>query len=261
MKGYLVRIGIDSSYGRWNAPVDPDSGKFVYVPIPENHRFIDGFQTRYIDFLPNLQEFADEYNLDLYDDLSFPRELVDANTHLDPDFRYLTYGDLGLRRGSGLTELDEGDIIAFYGGMKPIKKTRNNLIYALIGLYVVDEVLWTIEIPEERFHENAHTRKAEISPYDVVVKAKPGVSGRLKSGIPIGEWRSRAYRVRRELLREWGGLTVKDGYIQRSIVPPEFLNPERFYSWFIKHRPILLSENNPKILDTDPESDYLYHQQ
>ena len=244
MKGFLVRIGIDSVYGRWNAPVDPNTGRFVYVPIPENHRFIDGFQTRYSDFLPSLQAFAKDYDLDLYDDLSFPRKLLGANTHLDPDFRYLTYGDVGLERGSGISGLDEGDIIAFYGGLKPIRKTSDNLLYALVGLYVVDEVFWTVEIPEERFHENAHTRKAEISPYDIVVKAKPGVSGRVEHCIPIGEWRNRAYRVRKDLLKEWGGLKVKDGYIQRSLVPPAFLDPERFYNWFENHELKLLSKNN-----------------
>jgi hypothetical protein len=29
----------------------------------------------------------------------------------------------------------------------------------------------------------------------------------------------------------WGGLTVKNGYIQRSAVPPEFNKPDEFLSW------------------------------
>ena len=36
----------------------------------------------------------------------------------------------------------------------------------------------------------------------------------------LGEWRDRAYRVRKDLLKTWGGLSVNDGYIQRSAVPP-----------------------------------------
>jgi hypothetical protein len=35
MKGVLVRIGIDSTCGGWNAPLDPRTGRFAYVPIPE----------------------------------------------------------------------------------------------------------------------------------------------------------------------------------------------------------------------------------
>ncbi|MFN8092197.1 MAG: hypothetical protein U0599_08265 [Vicinamibacteria bacterium] len=35
MKGYLVRVGIDQAFGKWNAPIDAETGDFVYVPIPE----------------------------------------------------------------------------------------------------------------------------------------------------------------------------------------------------------------------------------
>src|SRR3990172_10533824 len=35
MRATLVRIGIDQAYGGWNAPVDPETHEFVYVPIPE----------------------------------------------------------------------------------------------------------------------------------------------------------------------------------------------------------------------------------
>jgi hypothetical protein len=48
----------------------------------------------------------------------------------------------------------------------------------------------------------------------------------------VGEWRNRAYRVRRDLLRTWGDLSCRDGYIQRSAIPPSFKAPERFLSWF-----------------------------
>ena len=33
----LVRVGIDSSYGGWNAPVNPYSLEFAYVSIPEDN--------------------------------------------------------------------------------------------------------------------------------------------------------------------------------------------------------------------------------
>lgn len=35
MQAILIRIGVDHSYGGWNAPADPETGQFVYVPIPE----------------------------------------------------------------------------------------------------------------------------------------------------------------------------------------------------------------------------------
>jgi len=198
-----------------------------------------------MDLLPQMNTFADDYDLDLFDELNFPERLLPANAHLDPDFRYLTYGDDGTGRGSGIAELVEGDLIAFYSGLKSIKKTRDNLVYALIGLYIVDRVLWAREMPKKRLHENAHTRRRKVRMNDIVVKAKQGVSGRLESCIPIGEWRNGAYRVRKELLQAWGGLSVKNGYIQRSIVPPAFLDADKFYSWFKEQGPVLLPYNNP----------------
>jgi hypothetical protein len=58
------------------------------------------------------------------------------------------------------------------------------------------------------------------------------MSGRFDRCIPIGEWRDNAYRVRPDIEDAWGGLTVKNGYIQRSAVPPEFLDAARFHEWF-----------------------------
>jgi len=63
------------------------------------------------------------------------------------------------------------------------------------------------------------------------VRAKPDISGQLDRCVPIGEWRNRAYRVRQEILDAWGGLSVKDGYIQRSAVPPSFNRPSQFLDW------------------------------
>ena len=39
-RGFLLRVGIDSDYGGWNGPVDPETGDFVYVPIPEDARVV-----------------------------------------------------------------------------------------------------------------------------------------------------------------------------------------------------------------------------
>lgn len=53
-----------------------------------------------------------------------------------------------------------------------------------------------------------------------------------------------AYRVRDELLQAWGGLSVKNGFIQRSAVPPRILQPKQFYEWFLEHRVPLVGRNN-----------------
>jgi len=66
-KGLLIRVGIDLSYGGWNAPYRED-GSFYYIPmqpiVPEV--FEDSFQTNY-------DEFEKAFNLYVEDcELTFP---------------------------------------------------------------------------------------------------------------------------------------------------------------------------------------------
>lgn len=245
MKGLLVRIGVDQTYGGWNAPVDAD-GHFVYVPIPEKigTLFHPGLERRYDEVLPALKCFCDDHGRDLYADLRFPQDLLRYPMHLDPDFEHMTYGDEGARRGAGIVNMNEGDLLVFYGGLRPLHTCEHKLIYALIGIYVVNEVLNVADVPQQRWHENAHLRKTKPSETDIVVRAKQEVSGRFDRCIPIGEWRNCAYRVRQDILDAWGGLSVKDGFIQRSIVPPTLNNPTKFVGWLQSQMIKLLPKNN-----------------
>jgi hypothetical protein len=135
MNALLVRIGVDQTYGRWNAPVDAE-GRFVYVPIPEkpNTAFHPGLESRYPEVLSPLQRFCEAHRRDLNRDLRFPQELLKCAMHLDPDVEHLTYGDVGGRRGAGMVNMRDGDLLVFYGGMRPIHRCRHKLIYALMGL-------------------------------------------------------------------------------------------------------------------------------
>jgi hypothetical protein len=244
MKGILVRAGIDHSYGQWNAPVDSESHRFVYVPIPENQKFHPGLERPYRELMRDLNVFCSKQGCDLNHDLKFPSGLLKGNMHLDPDFKNLTYGDRGDRRGKEISQLKEEDFLAFYAGLRPIKKCEHKLIYALIGFYIVEEVIPIYDVPMERWDKNAHTRRFNHNKAEIVVRAKKGLSGRLEKCMPIGEWRDRAYRVRRDLLDDWGGLTVNNGYIQRSAVPPSFLDAKRFYEWFLRQDIKLIARNN-----------------
>jgi len=90
MKGILVRVGIDQSYGNWNAPMNPITNEFVCVPINEKITtdFEKGLDTSYHSFLPTLENFVSENNLDLYKDLKFLKKIHQYKMHLDPDFDY-----------------------------------------------------------------------------------------------------------------------------------------------------------------------------
>jgi hypothetical protein len=246
VKGLLVRAGIDNTYGKWNAPIDPGTNDFVYVPIPEgsNMDFHKGMNRSYAEIVPALKHFCRRHSCDISSDLKFPNILLNRFMHLDPDFGELTYGDVGSRRGKRITELSEGDLIVFYAGLRPIRECGYKLIYAIIGMFIVEDILSVSDIPQERWNENAHTRRLVRGSTDIVVRARKDVSGRLARCLPIGEWRMRAYRVRCDILGEWGGLSVNDGYIQRSAVPPLFLDPEQFYTWFLRQNVQLVQDNN-----------------
>ena len=245
MKALLIRIGIDQAYGGWNAPVDAN-GHFVYVPIPERRdtRFHPGLERHYGEVLPALHRFCGGRNCDLYGDLRFPHGLLEHPMHLDPDFDYLTYGDVGGRRGAGLVNMGDGDLLVFYSSLRPIYRCEHKLIYALMGMFVVAEVMPVASVPPHCWQENAHARRAKRGETDIVVWAKPAISGRFDRCIPIGEWRSGAYRVRHDVLDAWGGLSVKDGFIQRSAVPPTFKRPSKFLEWLQNQEVQLIAGNN-----------------
>lgn len=233
MNGLLVRVGIDSTDGGWNAPVLSATGDFAYVTITEEKSLRAGQARLYDEFKPAVQRFC----------VSLPAHLVRQPTHLDPDFDHLTYGDRG-QRGKRVAALDAGDIIAFFASLRSVDDPAHKLVYALIGLYVIDEIVPAASVPPGRWHENAHTRRVPAKD-DIVVRARPGASGRLRRCIPIGEHRNRSYRVRRDLLQAWGDLDIKDGFIQRSVRLPRFRDADRFYRWFLAQKPEFAAANNP----------------
>jgi hypothetical protein len=242
MKALLIRVGIDQAYGQWNAPVDAVSREFVYVPIPESPKteFKEGMRSDYSAFLAAVEMFSDRFG----GGGRPPADLASRASHLDPDFAHLSYGDNGERRGSRVTELLEGDLIVFYSGLRAVQRA-SGLVYAIVGLFVIDRVLRARDLPAAEHFKNAHTRKTNPCGTDVIAFGKPDSSGRLRRCLPIGEFRDRAYRVRTDLLDAWGGLSVNDGYIQRSAVPPWFLSAERFYDWFMGQGPELEACNVP----------------
>ena len=233
MKGLLVRVGIDSTDGCWNAPMRLASGEFAYVTITDSKPMRNGLARRYDEFIPVVKRFGEQ----------LPLPLLGQATHLDPDFDQLTYGDQGQRGKRIQSLLTEGDLLAFFAALRPVDGPARPLMYVLIGLYVVEEIVRAKSIPRSRWAENAHTRRVP-GDGDIVVRAKPRVSGRLRRCIPIGELRDRVYRVRSDLLEAWGGLDIKDGYIHRSVRLPAFHDAENFYRWFLAQKPELIQHNN-----------------
>ncbi len=236
MNALLVRVGADQSLGggKWNGLVDSRSGQFVYVPIPETQRLYPGFEKPYTTLVPSLSTFGRQ----------LPPQLDQKFMHLDPDFDHLTYGDRGQRAKQLVQHLNPGDLIVFYAGLSDVNGEKR-LIYAIIGVFVVESFTLATAVAVDCRHCNAHSRRIlQPETDDIIIRARIGLSGRLLRCIPIGEWRNRAYRVRDALLQEWGGLSVKDGYLQRSVRLPRFNDAERFMKWFKANNPGLVQTNN-----------------
>jgi Nucleotide modification associated domain 3 len=231
MSGLLVRVGADlTDEAHWNGPVDSQSGEFVYIPIVETKPLRPGLGRSYDELTPALRKFR----------AKLPLNLEGKLMHLDPDFREHTYGDQG-RRAAQIRQLTKDDMLAFYASLRA--RDSNQLIYALIGIFVVEEIILAKDATTKDWPRNAHTRRIP-GDSDIVVKGDRQRSGRLKRCIPIGEYRDRAYRIRRDLLEHWGGLSVRDGYVQRSARLPSFLNAEAFLAWLRSKNVQLIHRNN-----------------
>ena len=223
VKILLVRVGADQSVGggSWNGPVDSQSRDFVYVAIPESIGVHTGLEKPYAELESVLDRFG----------VSLPGHLRSAAMHLDPDFGQLTYGDAGTRGKQIRATLKPGDMVLFYAGLRDVRGA-SRLVYALIGLLVVEELVSAIDVREADRDINAHSRRVlDPAAMDVIVRGRAGVSGRLQKCLPIGEYRDRAYRLTKDIMDEWGGLSNKDGYLQRSGSLPRLLDPPRFIRW------------------------------
>jgi hypothetical protein len=242
MNGALVRVAIDQSKrsGMWNGPMDGRTGRFCYVPIPdkEDKLYRPGLCRSYKEVVPVLNEFSVKHKSTI-----LPESLLNRSMHLDPDFEHLTYGDNGRKQGGALKDLVRGDLVVFFSSLRCIE--NDVLVYALIGFYEILENISASSVEPERYHENAHTRWRSTKETDIIIRANParGKSGRLEKCIPIGEYRDGAYRLTKQLEKAWGGLEVKDGFLQRRVTP-HFTAAKVFRKWFDQQNATLIHSNN-----------------
>ena len=213
MRGLLVRVGIDQTAGGWNAPADPETGRFIFVPIPDKKyngsgEYVPDGRRTYREVLDELSGFAADCCQRENKCFQLPKDLLDQPMHLDPDFFELTYGD-DERRGRKLKGskndpgLQKGDFLAFYSGLRSVRD--QSLIYALIGILELDGAAVAPNTLQGRGRLcNAHSRWDTCHEADVVaIGRNSGNSGVFERCIPIGSFRRNAYRVYPSLLDEW----------------------------------------------------------
>jgi hypothetical protein len=233
-RALLIRVGADSTPlgGSWNPPMDSRTGEFAYVPILEECDTRADLRTGYDDAAKACARFG----------CTLPGRLQRQTSHLDPDFAALTYGDQKSRANQISSKLAGGDLIAFYASFQDVATAT--LVYALIGLYRIAKIERAGTVADGDRWRSAHTRRDPVRGSEVVVTADSATSGRFRRGVEFCDRRDGAYRIRRDLLAEWGGVTVKDGYVQRSARLPELSDPRRFLTWLTRQDVELLHRNN-----------------
>lgn len=249
MRGFLVRVGIDSTSGDWNAPVNEETKGFMFIPIPDcrynpSGEYVEGGKRTYAkEVLPALQRFAKECDNGNSKKVSpgcfkLPKKLEGAAMHLDPDFHHLTYGDSG-SRGKPLIGLDVGDFLVFYAALRSIQTEK--LVYALIGkLELAGQPLHGKSAIEQLSGDerlkNAHSCWLSLCEKnnDVIVSGSEAPSsGLFDRCVEIGcDKTKRQYYVSPGQLDEWGGFkNSKSGWLQRSPRLLKFEQPGRFMNW------------------------------
>ena|GEM_PF-3725960 len=115
MKVAFVHVAADSTNPGVCAPVFEDQ-RFEYIPITYPDEESEDWKLTYRD-IPARNK---EYGRKLSDFL--PDKLAAKVVHLDPDFEFYTYCDVGAR-GKALAKLKEGDVLFFVASLAPYNET------------------------------------------------------------------------------------------------------------------------------------------
>jgi hypothetical protein len=159
----LLGIGADSTNASPTPPVFPD-GTFEYIPIPESQgpegtsetRTYGNTSLRHRD--APMADYLDEIVPDPNEGTRYRgADLADWPLHYDPNFAALTYGETTSRGAYTkiLRDLDAGDVVAFYTGLRSDDDYRHRYI---IGHFTVASVLDLQRVP----HDGEETRFSDL---------------------------------------------------------------------------------------------------
>jgi hypothetical protein len=226
----LIRVGADKGCRSLhaNGPLLPD-GRFELVPIPDHSPAAES--RTYGNTVGRHGRPLAAY---------FPerRGLAGIPMHLDPEFDTHTYGTPA-RVQRSLATLEAGDLLVFYGGLRPVAEDGRPLRHEPHALYVFGyfEVTDAIRARAYRrddllpaFGRNFHVRHAALfaEQHEVLVLVKGGGASRLLSRArPISDKRSGRngtpiFVLSEEMRRVFGTFTGF-GSIQRCV--PRWVEP------------------------------------
>jgi hypothetical protein len=161
MQVALLRVGIDKGSGGIYGPLFED-GSFEYIPIPDEFGpGGKGVDSRTYGNTPGRQgrSFID------YFPQSRQNKMEDKSLHFDPEFETFTYGDPTEGPKVGLRRLKEGDLLAFYCGLKGWGFQSPQGLY-LMGFFEVQTAGIAEDFSEKEidkyFKKNFHVRHPSV---------------------------------------------------------------------------------------------------
>ena len=129
MQVVLLRVGVDTGSGGIHGPLFKN-GSFELLPIPDGFRKSGVSRQTYGNTVGRHGRKLIKY---------FPKRLSDKRKdtaiHADPEFETFTYGDPTSLKGR-LRELEKGDLLVFYAGLKGWKFESEPALY-IIGYFEV----------------------------------------------------------------------------------------------------------------------------
>jgi hypothetical protein len=224
LRGWLIRVGIDSKNMGYCAPVFPD-GTFEFIPLPafgrtDETKTYGTMEARNKRYGEHLSDFIHTDPRELYDgkgnlvissydfengELLSPKDIP---MHYDPEFETSTFGDQWMgagqdNRGRIPSDLHPGNYVFFYSGLMKYDPAfyqserkwdsfrefrRYNMCTYIIGYLKVRDII-SIETVEDlhsrpEMTNNAHV-KEEIIPSVILIGDE---SRLLTKAIPMNSW-------------------------------------------------------------------------
>jgi hypothetical protein len=211
MKGLLLRVGIDKGTGGCLGPIFPD-GTFEYIPIPETHPTSEN--DVYIKMKGRYGRALTEF---------MPEKYWYCQPHHDPEFKTYTYGDPSFPKRKQLSELNPGDLLIFYAGLKSENSKENSRLF-VIGYFDIEKV-YDFKINQKSHYNsifrevpnNAHSKiyfrlkELGIEYLDdnlIIIKGNSSRSKLFTKALPIGDNDSKPIKK-----LKFG----YEGYLQRAV--------------------------------------------
>ncbi|WXG39466.1 MAG: hypothetical protein WED07_01305 [Candidatus Freyarchaeum deiterrae] len=189
--GLLIRVGIDTQTGGCVAPLFSD-GTFEYIPIPHSPEHCPTSEKQtYTDIMGRSSRYLAEFT---------PPKYRNHHPHNDPEFTTFTYGDPAKEKAQKMSQLEKGDLLIFYAGLRKMAETEKGKIRTYFIAYFTVEKVYdfrgkTKTVKESYFSDvpnNAHSkldRGCDEHNSLVIVKGKENTkeSKLLSKALPLGD--------------------------------------------------------------------------